>query len=196
MNFCFMSRSRSRSPRRRLPRDDAVEVDSSSDSVATTVLDSQSDNDSSDLPPSVVPYKDWTNMVERVKKCFIGFNDSHKIMLKLAAPDQDWMMHLDHIVNTGLSMPRVTHFKIGVSYFPANRFNYHDYLLLPLMIVSLTSEDCDETGGAEKQAIKRFKPDSRLLNKAPGGESIGHETSPHFLYVVFGLKHQFRRNQR
>ena len=65
------------------------------------------------------------------------------------------------------------------------------------MCVSLTSEDCEKTGDAERDAITFFKSgaDRRCMNRKPGKESYDHSFSPHFLYVVFGSQEQFRRGK-
>ena len=112
----------------------------------------------------------------------------------LAPPGQDWQSHLDHVVNEGLSVRGVTHFKFGITYTPHKRFWDDDYQGLRLMVVSLTTENNDHMADAETQAIARYKGfDKRCKNKAPGGESAHHYVSPHFLYVVFGTDAQFRK---
>ena len=192
-------RARSRSPRRQPvpPQPRAFVIPSQDSSCAPTELDPESE-DETGLPTSVLPYKQWTNMCPRVRACFHDhFTDSHHIVFDLAPPNHpDWMAHLAQVIHTGLSVPRQTHFKIGVSYTPAERFQYDDYIELPMMRVCLTSEDCDQTGKAEIDGIARFRDDPRCMNIAKGGESMGHNTSPHYLYVVFGLKHQFGQKRK
>ena len=154
--------------------------------------------DSDDELPddTCVPYKDLTNFRRRVKAVVEArFPPHHQVVFNLAAPDQDWQPHLDYIVNTGLSVRHVTHFKFGITYWPAHRFNKWDYRSLRLMIVSLVTEDCNLTAAAEKAAIARYRVDHRCRNVSPGGESHDHHVSPHFLYVVFGNLHTFPRKR-
>ena len=151
-----------------------------------------SSSDEDDLPETVMPYKRWTNMKARVRAVLkAGFTPSHEVVFDLASPCQAWQPHIDYIVNTGLSVRNVTHFKIGISYTPHKRFYYDDYRLLRRMVVCLVTEDCDLTAQAEIDAIKRYRSDHRCRNVSPGGESHDHDVSPHFLYVVFGNIWQF-----
>ena len=217
-NHVIMSRSRSRSAARgsgsgsgagsgnsralqaAIPGDHAIDVSSSQPSCAPTELDNDTDDDAlSDLPRSVLPYRHWTNMVTRVRNCLeIRFPASHRLDFDLAPPEcQDWMQHLTHVVNEGLSMRNCSCYKIGITYEPHKRWSKSDYWFLQRMCVSLTSEDCEKTGNAEKNAITFFKSggDKRCMNRKPGKESYDHSFSPHFLYVVFGSQKQFRRGR-
>ena len=168
-------------------------------SPAPMEIDKTDDDESdSDLPTSVVPYKNWTNMKERVRACLrADFREYHEMVFNLAPPGQDWQFHLDHVVNEGLSVRGVTHFKFGITYTPHKRFWDDDYQGLRLMVVSLTTENSDHTADAETQAIARYKGfDKRCKNKAPGGKTAHHGVSPHFLYVVFGTDAQFRKRRQ
>ena len=156
-----------------------------------------SSSDEDDLPETVMPYKRWTNMKARVRAVLkAGFTPSHEVVFDLASPCQAWQPHIDYIVNTGLSVRNVTHFKIGITYTPHKRFYYDDYRLLRRMVVCLVTEDCDLTAQAEIDAIKRYRSDRRCRNVSPGGESHDHDVSPHFLYVVFGNICQFPPKRR
>ena len=135
-------------------------------------------------------------MKERVRAVFsAGFTPDHEVVFDLAAPGESWQNHLDYIVNFGLGLRGVTHFKFGISYTPHKRFWYPDYRKLRMMVVSLCSENCDDTAQAEKTAISRYRTDYRCRNVSPGGESHAHWVSPHFLYVVFGNINTFPRKR-
>ena len=162
-----------------------------------TEIEISSSDSEDDLPETVMPYKRWTNMKARVRAVLkAGFTPSHEVVFDLASPCQAWQPHIDYIVNTGLSVRNVTHFKIGISYTPHKRFYYDDYRLLRRMVVCLVTEDCDLTAQAEIDAIKRYRSDRRCRNVSPGGESHDHDVSPHFLYVVFGNICQFPPKRR
>ena len=167
-------------------------------SQAPAVNDTSDDESDPDLPASVRPYKHWTNMKARVRLCLEGgFHEYHELRFNLAPPGADWQPHLDRVVNEGLNLRGVTHFKFGITYTPHKRFWDDDYKSLRLMVVSLTTENTDLTADAEKKAIGRYRYiDYRCKNKAPGGESAHHYVSPHFLYVVFGTHAQFRKRSR
>ena len=153
-------------------------------------------DDAVDMPATVLPYLHWTNMRERVQPCLDArFGASHRLVFNLAAPQQDWQSHLDYVVDTGLSIRGVTCFKFGITYWPDRRWVYEDYEDLMQMCVSLCTENCDLTAQAETDAISRYRLDKRCMNRAPGGESHAHYVSPHFLYVVFGTKAQFRKRR-
>ena len=183
-----------------LRRDDSpvppTEIDDRRSCTPTEIEISSSDGED-DLPETVMPYKRWTNMKARVRAVLkAGFTPSHEVVFDLASPCQAWQPHIDYIVNTGLSVRNVTHFKIGISYTPHKRFYYDDYRLLRRMVVCLVTEDCDLTAQAEIDAIKRYRSDRRCRNVSPGGESHDHDVSPHFLYVVFGNICQFPPKRR
>lgn len=166
-------------------------------SCTPTEIEISSSDSEDDLPETVMPYKRWTNMKARVRAVLkAGFTPSHEVVFDLASPCQAWQPHIDYIVNTGLSVRNVTHFKIGISYTPHKRFYYDDYRLLRRMVVCLVTEDCDLTAQAEIDAIKRYRSDRRCRNVSPGGESHDHDVSPHFLYVVFGNICQFPPKRR
>ena len=165
-------------------------------SCTPTEIEISSSDGEDDLPETVMPYKRWTNMKARVRAVLkAGFTPSHEVVFDLASPCQAWQPHIDYIVNTGLSVRNVTHFKIGISYTPHKRFYNHDYRLLRRMVVCLVTEDCDLTAQAEIDAIKRYRSDRRCRNVSPGGESHDHDVSPHFLYVVFGNIWQFPKRR-
>ena len=183
-----------------LRRDDSpvppTEIDDRRSCTPTEIEISSSDGED-DLPETVMPYKRWTNMKARVRAVLkAGFTPSHEVVFDLASPCQAWQPHIDYIVNTGLSVRNVTHFKIGISYTPHKRFYYDDYRLLRRMVVCLVTEDCDLTAQAEIDAIKRYRSDHRCRNVSPGGESHDHDVSPHLLYVVFGNICQFPPKRR
>ena len=166
-------------------------------SCTPTEIEISSSDSEDDLPETVMPYKRWTNMKARVRAVLkAGFTPSHEVVFDLASPCQAWQPHIDYIVNTGLSVRNVTHFKIGISYTPHKRFYKDDYRLLRRMVVCLVTEDCDLTAQAEIDAIKRYRSDRRCRNVSPGGESHDHDVSPHFLYVVFGNICQFPPKRR
>ena len=168
------------------------------DSPAPTECDSDSSDDS-DLPICVLPYKHWTNMKTRIRKCLVssaGFSMSHELVFDLAAPDQDWQSHLNIVLSEGLSIRGVTHFKVGITYTPHKRFWDDDYRNLRRMTVALCTENCELTASAEETAIARLRSDPRCKNIAPGGESYSHGVSPHFLYIVFGSAIQFPSRRR
>ena len=166
-------------------------------SCTPTEIEISSSDGEDDLPETVMPYKRWTNMKARVRAVLkAGFTPSHEVVFDLASPCQAWQPHIDYIVNTGLSVRNVTHFKIGITYTPHKRFYYDDYRLLRRMVVCLVTEDCDLTAQAEIDAIKRYRSDRRCRNVSPGGESHDHDVSPHFLYVVFGNICQFPPKRR
>ena len=166
-------------------------------SCTPTEIEISSSDGEDDLPETVMPYKRWTNMKARVRAVLkAGFTPSHEVVFDLASPCHAWQPHIDYIVNTGLSVRNVTHFKIGISYTPHKRFYYDDYRLLRRMVVCLVTEDCDLTAQAEIDAIKRYRSDRRCRNVSPGGESHDHDVSPHFLYVVFGNICQFPPKRR
>ena len=171
-------------------------VDRRLSSCTPTEIEISSSDSEDDLPETVMPYKRWTNMKARVRAVLkAGFTPSHEVVFDLASPCQAWQPHIDYIVNTGLSVRNVTHFKIGISYTPHKRFYNHDYRLLRRMVVCLVTEDCDLTAQAEIDAIKRYRSDRRCRNVSPGGESHDHNVSPHFLYVVFGNIWQFPKRR-
>ena len=184
-----------------LRRDDSpvppTEIDDRRLSCTPTEIEISSSDGEDDLPETVMPYKRWTNMKARVRAVLkAGFTPSHEVVFDLASPCQAWQPHIDYIVNTGLSVRNVTHFKIGIAYTPHRRFYNHDYRLLRRMVVCLVTEDCDLTAQAEIDAIKRYRSDRRCRNVSPGGESHDHDVSPHFLYVVFGNICQFPPKRR
>ena len=184
-----------------LRRDDSpvppTEIDDRRLSCTPTEIEISSSDGEDDLPETVMPYKRWTNMKARVRAVLkAGFTPSHEVVFDLASPCQAWQPHIDYIVNTGLSVRNVTHFKIGITYTPHKRFYYYDYRLLRRMVVCLVTEDCDLTAQAEIDAIKRYRSDHRCRNVSPGGESHDHDVSPHFLYVVFGNICQFPPKRR
>ena len=161
--------------------------DDDDDDVKTAVP--EPDPSVKDLPLSVLPYKNWTNMKERVRMCIeAGFLDSmvHQMTFNLCPPGHDWQSHLDFIVNSGLGIRGVTHFKFGITYWPSKRYVKPDYINLRLMCVALCSENSTHTAEAEETAITRYRKDKRCVNVSPGGESAHHACSPHYLYVVFG----------
>ena len=184
-----------------LRRDDSpvppTEIDDRRLSCTPTEIEISSSDGEDDLPETVMPYKRWTNMKARVRAVLkAGFTPSHEVVFDLASRCQAWQPHIDYIVNTGLSVRNVTHFKIGITYTPHKRFYYYDYRLLRRMVVCLVTEDCDLTAQAEIDAIKRYRSDRRCRNVSPGGESHDHDVSPHFLYVVFGNICQFPPKRR
>ena len=165
------------------------------------------------IPPSVKPYLRWGNNVRtRVEACLANTPRSHgghRIEFNLAPPgDSDPQSWINYVLDCGLSAvpDNDVCFKIGITYWPDQRFKMHDYRNLELMIVALISENCDWTAAQECAAIARYRVldregrvvnpsgDFRCLNKAPGGESHDHGYSPHFLYVVFGRRAQFSSN--
>ena len=163
-----------------------IEISSDDDADVTTAVP---DPSVKDLPLSVLPYKNWTNMKERVRMCIEdGFLDSmvHQMTFNLCPPGHDWQSHLDFIVNSGLGIRGVTHFKFGITYWPHKRYVKPDYINLRLMCVSLCSENSTHTAEAEETAITRYRKDKRCVNVSPGGESAHHACSPHYLYVVLG----------
>ena len=166
-------------------------------SCTPTEIEISSSDGEDDLPETVMPYKRWTNMKARVRAVLkAGFTPSHEVVFDLASRCQAWQPHIDYIVNTGLSVRNVTHFKIGITYTPHKRFCYDDYRLLRRMVVCLVTEDCDLTAQAEIDVVKRYRSDHRCRNVSPGGESHDHDVSPHFLYVVFGNICQFPPKRR
>ena len=138
-------------------------------------------------------------MKERVRMCIEdGFLDSmvHQMTFNLCPPGHDWQSHLDFIVNSGLGIRGVTHFKFGITYWPSKRYVKPDYINLRLMCVALCSENSTHTANAEETAITRYRKDKRCVNVSPGGESAHHACSPHYLYVVFGGFAQFKKRKR
>ena len=108
--------------------------------------------------------------------------------------------HINVILNENLSTSSNAVFKIGITYLPWKRIQYHDYVSMNRMVISLISEDSGRIAQAEIDAIALFRRvnrdnlivnpqgDRRCLNRAPGGESAHHGISPFFLYVVVGFR--------
>ena len=108
--------------------------------------------------------------------------------------------HINVILNENLSTSSNAVFKIGITYLPWKRIQYHDYVSMNRMVISLISEDSGRIAQAEIDAIALFRRvnrdniivnpqgDHRCLNRAPGGESAHHGISPFFLYVVVGFR--------
>ena len=108
--------------------------------------------------------------------------------------------HINVILNENLSTSSNAVFKIGITYLPWKRIQYHDYVSMKRMVISLISEDSGRIAQAEIDAIALFRRvdrdnlivnpqgDHRCLNRAPGGESAHHGISPFFLYVVVGFR--------
>ena len=108
--------------------------------------------------------------------------------------------HINVILNENLSTSSNAVFKIGITYLPWKRIQYHDYVSMKRMVISLISEDSGRIAQAEIDAIALFRRvnrdniivnpqgDRRCLNRAPGGESAHHGISPFFLYVVVGFR--------
>ena len=166
------------------------------DSCAPTQIDSDSDSDT-ELPESLRPYKHWKNLKDRYRLCLeVNFPSTHDLLFDVAGPGQDWQTHLDIVVNEGLMLRRVTDFKVGVTYWPHDRWQRPDYLALRRMVVSLVTEDSQLTANAETKFIARYRTDPRCRNIAKGGESAHHHCSPHFLYIVFGSAYQFQLRQQ
>ena len=161
------------------------------------------------VPDCVLPYLRWSNMASRIQQCLDYSRDDHRIEYMLAPPDSDPQSWIDKVLNYGLHVVRGKDvcFKIGISYWPATRFNYEDYRRLPLMVLSLVSEQCDFIAKQETDALKRYRKldreghvvndlgDDRCMNRAPGGESHGHGYFPHFCYCVFGQRSKFKKRK-
>ena len=110
--------------------------------------------------------------------------------------------HINVILNENLSTSSNAVFKIGITYLPWKRIQYHDYVSMNRMVISLISEDSGRIAQAEIDAIALFRRvdrdnlivnpqgDRRCLNRAPGGESAHHGISPFFLYVVVGFRNK------
>ena len=110
--------------------------------------------------------------------------------------------HINVILNENLSTSSNAVFKIGITYLPWKRIQYHDYVSMKRMVISLISEDSGRIAQAEIDAIALFRRvdrdnlivnpqgDHRCLNRAPGGESAHHGISPFFLYVVVGFRNK------
>ena len=159
------------------------------------------------VPDCVHPYLTWSNMASRIQQCLDYSRDDHRIEYMLASPGSDPQSWIDTVLNYGLRVVRGKNvcFKIGITYWPATRFNYEDYRRLPLMVLALVSEQCDFIAKQETDALKRYKKlnrdghlvnalgDDRCMNRAPGGESHGHSYSPHFCYCVFGERSKFKK---
>ena len=160
------------------------------------------------FPECVRPYFKWTNMASRIQECLDSSQYGHRIECRLASPGCDPQCWIDTVLNHGLSALRGdVCFKIGISYWPAARFQSSDYCRLPLMVVTLVSEQCDFIAQQETDALARYRKlsregyvvnacgDNRCMNRAPGGECHGHGTSPHFLYCVFGRRTQINQKR-
>ena len=181
-------------------------------STSTPIVEVSSSSDDEGMPPHfpecVRPYFKWTNMASRIQECLDSSRNGHCIDCRLASPGCNPQSWIDIVINHGLSVFRGdVCFKIGISYCPAARFQYYDYCRLPLMVVTLVSEQCDFIAQQETDALARYRKlsrdgcavnacgDNRCMNRAPGGESHGHGISPPlFVLCVFGRRTQF--NQR
>ena len=188
-------------------------------SPAATILDLSSDEESDEVrvlcfklpailanfPECVAPYLQWPNMAVRIQQCLEYSRDCHRIEYQLAPPGQDTHFWIADVLKHGLEIVCGADicFKIGISYWPANRFHYCDYRRLPLMVLALVSEQCDFIAREEIAAITQYRKydisgnvvnwqgDHRCMNRASGGESAYHGYSPHFLYCVFGCRKEF-----
>ena len=164
------------------------------------VVDSEAEPEI-ELPISVLPYKQWTRMVDVVRKCEDVSKPGHNIAFDLphvgvCDSDEKMSEHIAFVVNDGLSERGITGFKFGISFTPYKRFTqYNDYRHLKKMVICGVSEEPDRIADLETLAISKFRSDDRCRNIKPGGESSDHGMSPFFLYVVFGSYAQFKRGR-
>ena len=95
-----------------------------------------------------------------MEACLTNSHADHRIEFNVAPfGDSEPQLWIDHVLNCGLSVVTGTdaRFKIGITYWPARRFEMPDYQRLPLMIVALITENCDWTAEQEKVAIARYR---------------------------------------
>jgi len=190
---------------------DCVPTELDSDSDITVVV--SSDNDDKDehnykdnetskdaeVPQSLGPFWHWNHMQRKINKCMLVSAREHNISFRLCHPDEAIDHHVAYVLNDILSSARYRDhaFKFGISADPANRFtSFVDYRFLDLMVLVYTAEDSDFTAKYEEQCITKYRGDSRLQNRKPGGENAHCGCSPHFLYVVFGKPRQFEYGRR
>ena len=154
------------------------------------------DNHDPDInfPSCLTPYLHWTSMRAKYLKCLSVSRPDHNIMFDLCPPHENMECHfnyaLDKILGLGQYKNRV--FKFGISSQPGVRWSaFPDYKFLDVMLLVYTSENSDDTARLEIEFIKKFRNDARLQNRSPGGENAHCGCSPHFLYIVFGWRHQF-----
>ena len=98
------------------------------------------------VPDCVLPYLRWSNMASRIQQCLDYSRDDHRIEYMLAPPDSDPQSWIDKVLNYGLHVVRGKDvcFKIGISYWPATRFNYEvDRRLKNMKIPKKKPEDTD-----------------------------------------------------
>ena len=170
--------------------------------AAQGIVVSGSDYFIPNCPPTLEPYIRW-NRMPFILQQVMSFNAStpwRKIRFELAPPSgmdssQRQLNHMLHVVNEGLNRARGRDwaFKIGITHVPWKRFIKYDYKHLPLMVLALTSENCEIIGDAEMLTISHFKEcgDYRCMNIRGGKDLYAVGFSPFFTYVVFGTKQQF-----
>jgi hypothetical protein len=147
-----------------------------------------------ELPACLEHYMRFSNMQLRVDK--VSFVSG--IRWALAPPWADPQLHISRVVNMALSLR--THFKIGITYIPATRKYTHRMYHRPdrIMFIALVTENPDVMKQHEKQALDRYRRIDRsgnivnadghanCMNRARGGESGEHGSSPFFVYVIAG----------
>jgi hypothetical protein len=147
-----------------------------------------------EFPACVEHYTSFTNMQLRVGEAsFVP-----GIRCALAPTGADPQLHSCRIVNMALSLR--THFKIGITYLPAERKYTYAMYHRPdrIMFFALVTENHDVMKTQEKLAIDRYRRIDRsgkivnadghpnCMNRARGGESGDHGSSPFFVYVIAG----------
>jgi len=173
-----------------------TELDSSDSGDDFIIIDDEDEN--LEVPNTLRPFWHVPHMQLKINRCVSVSHPGHSIWFDLCPPAGNIGDHVAHTLDRILSIGchKEHAFKFGITSMPSVRWTaFPDYKYLDLMVLIYTSENSDDTARYERQCIGDYRSDNRLQNRAPGGENAHCGLAPHFLYIVFGKRHQFEQGR-